>query len=121
MKMIMEIFTWWNRQTLGTRVWSYFNGVLVGEDNCGNKYFSNKDDSKRWVIYRDEVEATTVNSEWNNWLRFTSAEKPGNVAQYDWQIEHKQNQTGTPNSYSPQTIFDKTKHKKKIDYDKWSP
>ena len=121
MKMIMEIFTWWNKQTLGTRVWSYFNGVLVGEDNYGNKYFSNKEDSKRWVIYKDEVEATTVNPEWNNWLRFTSTEKPGNVAQYDWQIEHKQNQTGTSNSYSPQTIFDKTNLKKKIDYDKWSP
>ena len=117
----MEIFTWWNRQTLGTRVWSYFNGVSVGEDENGNKYFSNKNDTKRWVIYGDEVEATNVNPEWNNWLRFTSIETPENIEKYSWQIDHKQNQTGTLNSYSPQTVFNKGDYKKKKDYDKWSP
>ena len=43
--MIKEIFTWWNKQTLGTRIWSYLNGVEVGRDVAGNRYFSNKDDT----------------------------------------------------------------------------
>ena len=40
--MLKEIFIWWNGQTLGTRLWTYFNGILVGEDGQGNKYFQNK-------------------------------------------------------------------------------
>ena len=119
--MLKEIFTWWHGQTLGVRLWTYFNGRLVAEDQYKNRYYSNKNDSRRWVVYYGEIDASKVTPEWNNWLRFTSTEKPGNVAQCDWQIEHKQNQTGTSNSYSPQTIFDKTNLKKKIDYDKWSP
>ena len=81
--MIMEIFTWWNKQTIGTRVWSYFNGIAVGKDEYGNRYFSNKKDTKRWVIYGGQVEATTVNPEWNNWLRFTSIEKPEYLKLYE--------------------------------------
>ena len=117
----MEIFTWWNKQTLGTRVWSYFNGLLAGEDKYGNKYFNNKKDTKRWVIYGDQVEATSVNPEWNNWLRFTSIKKPENIERYSWQIDHKQNQTGTTNAFSPENNYNKIDQKKKVDYGKWSP
>ena len=121
--MIKEIFTWWNSQTVGTRIWSYLNGIEIGKDENGNRYFSNKKDSKRWVIYGGQVEATAVNPEWNNWLRFTSIEKPGKVKSYDWQLEHKPNQSGTSKAYSPKpSIFDnKSNNKKRIDYEKWSP
>ena len=119
--MIMEIFTWWNKQTIGTRIWSYFNGVSVGKDEFGNRYFSNKKDTKRWVIYGGQVEATTVNPEWNNWLRFTSIKKPENIKSHDWQLEHKPNQSGTAKAYSPQSIFNNSADKKKNDYEKWSP
>ena len=37
-----EIFTWWNGQTLGTRLQTIFFGKLVGEDELGNKYYQNK-------------------------------------------------------------------------------
>ncbi len=119
--MITEIFTWWNRQTLGTRIWSYFNGYFEGEDNHGNRYFSNKDGTRRWVIYKDQVEATTVTPEWNNWLRFTSIKKPVDGEKYDWQIDHKQNLTGTENAFSPQTHSNIRDRKKKVDYDRWFP
>ena len=59
--MLREIFTWWNGQTIGTRIWSYFNGVLVGTDDQGNKYYKNKKDTKRWVIYNSIIESTLVN------------------------------------------------------------
>ena len=121
--MIKEIFTWWNSQTVGTRIWSYLNGIEIGKDENGNRYFSNKKDSKRWVIYGGQVEATAVNPEWNNWLRFTSIEKPGEVKSHDWQLEHKSNQSGTSKAYSPNSsIFNnKSNNKKRIDYEKWSP
>ena len=36
--MIKEIFTWWNKQTFGTRLNTILFGKLVGEDTSGNKY-----------------------------------------------------------------------------------
>ena len=93
------------------------------EDENGNRYFSNKKDSKRWVIYGGQVEATAVNPEWNNWLRFTSIEKPDEIKSHDWQLEHEPNQSGTSKAYSPKSsIFNnKSNNKKRIDYEKWSP
>ena len=36
-KMIKEIFTWWNSQTIGTRLNTLFFGKLIGKDKLGNK------------------------------------------------------------------------------------
>ena len=46
------IFTWWNRQTIGTFIYTLFTGKLVGKDQFGNKYYTNSKD-KRWVIYKN--------------------------------------------------------------------
>ena len=120
--MLKEIFTWWNGQTLGTRLWTYFNGTPAGVDSLGNRYFHNKKDTKRWVIYANEVESTYVNPEWNNWLRFTSKEKATEEKKYKWQKNHLSNQTGTENAYDPEknNINDSSK-KSNDDYIKWSP
>ena len=120
--MLKEIFTWWNSQTLGTRLWTYLSGIPAGEDSHGNKYYHNKTDTKRWVIYADEVESTYVNPEWNNWLRFTSKVKAPEDKKYEWQKNHLSNQTGTENAYDPEknNINDSSK-KKDDDYVKWSP
>ena len=32
-----EIFTWWNQQTLGTRIQTLIYGKYVGKDKNGNK------------------------------------------------------------------------------------
>ena len=37
-----QIFVWWNQQTLGTRIYTFFNGKLVGKDEFGDKYYENK-------------------------------------------------------------------------------
>ena len=37
-----QIFVWWNQQTLGTRLYTFFNGNLVGKDQLGNQYYENK-------------------------------------------------------------------------------
>ena len=54
---IKEIFTWWNRQTLGTRIQTFFFGKLVGKDMFGNKYYQSKN-GRRWIIYNDETDAS---------------------------------------------------------------
>ena len=57
--ILKEIFTWWNHQTLGTRIQIFFFGKFVGEDHLGNKYFKSKSD-RRWVIYNGEIEASKI-------------------------------------------------------------
>ena len=65
-----EIFTWWNRQTLGTRIKTFFSGKLIGEDEYGNKYYQNKK-GIRWIIYKEQVEASNIPSEWYSWMHYT--------------------------------------------------
>ena len=65
-----ELFTWWNRQTLGTRIQTALFGKLVGEDEFGNKYYQNKS-GKRWVIYKEEVEASKISDQWYSWMHYT--------------------------------------------------
>ena len=40
--MIKQIFTWWYKQTFGTFLKTLFTGTLVGKDEEGNKYYTNK-------------------------------------------------------------------------------
>ena len=47
-----KIFTWWNRDTLGTRLKTILFGKFVGKDSFGNRYYESKN-GKRWVIYND--------------------------------------------------------------------
>ncbi len=67
---LKQIFTWWNQQTLGTRIKTVFSGKLVGKDSFGNKYYQNKSGS-RWVVYKDEIDATKIPVDWYSWMHFT--------------------------------------------------
>ena len=33
-----KIFIWWNQETLGTKIQTFFFGKLIGKDSFGNKY-----------------------------------------------------------------------------------
>ena len=110
---IKEIFTWWNRQTLGTRLQTIFSGKLVGEDEFGNKYYENKKKTKRWVIYNGEIEATKIPVEWYSWMHFLKNKIEDNheLKKYDWQKKHISNQTGTEKAYNPKKYKNATKKK----------
>ena len=56
---IKQIFTWWNHQTIGTRIQTLLFGKFVGKDSFGNKYYQNRG-GKRWVVYSGEIEATKI-------------------------------------------------------------
>ncbi len=111
---LKQIFTWWNRQTLGTRLQTFLTGRLVGEDNNGNKYYQNKS-GRRWVVYNGEVEASKIPNEWYSWMHFMNnkIENNHNLKKYDWQKDHLPNQTGSSNSYHPKKKNDITKKKYK--------
>ncbi len=111
-----EIFTWWNRQTLGTRIQIFFFGKFVGKDHQGNKYYQSKS-GKRWVVYNGEIEASKIPNEWYSWMHSinNNIENIHQVKKYKWQKNHLPNQTGTQNSYHPK----KNKNAVKKKYKTW--
>ena len=101
--ILKKIFTWWNQDTIGTKLYTFFYGKFVGRDNFGNKYYQSKTD-KRWVIYKDEIDASKIPIEWYSWIHFIKNRIENNhvIKKYDWQKPHQSNQTGTDSSYHPQ-------------------
>jgi len=100
--IIKKIFTWWNRDTIGTRLNTILFGKFVGSDSFGNKYYENKK-GKRWVIYSDEIDASKIPVEWYSWMHFTPnrIEKNHDLEKYEWQKPHQSNKTGTQEAYYP--------------------
>ena len=99
---IKQIFVWWNRATIGTRLKTIFSGKFVGQDSFGNKYYENKS-GNRWVIYKDEIDASKIPNEWFSWIHFTKnkIEKVQDQKKFSWQKSHKPNLTGTDKAYHP--------------------
>ena len=118
--MIKQIFTWWNSQTLGTFLYTIFFGKLIGKDEFGNKYYQSKN-GKRWVIYNGETNASKITSDWFSWIHHTVNTIPieKKVGKYSWQKPHKENKTGSEESYKPNKISKKSKDFKK--YESWKP
>ena len=107
-----EIFTWWNRQTLGTRIQILLFGKFVGEDKLGNKYYESKS-GKRWIVYNGEIEASKIPNEWYSWMHYinNNIQNLHQIKKYDWQKEHLPNQTGMESSYHPKKNKDAVKKK----------
>ena len=115
--MIFKLFfTWWNKQTFGTFLKTLFFGKYVGKDEFGNKYYKNKKDD-RWVIYKSDIEATKITSDWFLWIHHTINEIPSSSPKkYSWQKNHTQNLSGSSQAYKPNKISKKNKFK---DYETW--
>ena len=111
------IFTWWNKQTFGTFLKTFFTGIFVGKDELGNKYYKNKK-NERWVIYSKDIEATKITSDWYLWIHHTVDRVPDlkNINKYEWQKDHKENKTGTKDRHKPVKIRKNDKQKK---YETW--
>ena len=113
---LKQIFTWWNRNTLGTFLKTLFFGKFVGSDDFGNKYYKDKK-NHRWVIYAKDVEATKITSDWFLWMHHTVNEIPSQQAKkYNWQKKHEENLSGTQKAYKPNKISKKTNFK---NYETW--
>ena len=85
MNFLKQIFTWWNRQTIGTMILIFFSGKLKGIDEFGNKYYESKS-GRRWIVYKDIVEASNIPPNWYSWIHFTSNKLPNsNKKKYFWE------------------------------------
>ena len=109
--LFKQIFTWWNHQTLGTRLHTFFKGKFIGKDENGNKYYESKN-GRRWVIYNGEVDSTKIPNEWFSWIHFTKnkIEKVQDQKKFSWQKSHKPNLTGTDKAYHPKKSENENKN-----------
>lgn len=123
MSLFSDIFTWWNGQTLGTRLWTARNGTKVGEDSQGNVFYQTADGVRRWVIYNGEIEASRVSPEWHGWLHHTYSAPPTEapLTRKAWEKPHQPNLTGTPAAYRPPGSVLSAHPSEKRDYDAWVP
>lgn len=125
MIILTRIFTWWKVATVGTWLMTMFRGQEVGTDQFGNRYYTERKSGKRrWVIYKDEIEASSVPAEWNAWLHHTTDKLPSATAEKrDWEREHKPNLTGTAMAYHPAGSVETggRRHKATGDYEPWQP
>ena len=76
-RFLLEFFTWWNGQTLGTRFWTWRKGESVGEDEQGNRYYRERNGKRRWVIYNGLADASRIPPGWYGWMHHRSDEPPG--------------------------------------------
>lgn len=102
-KFLMILLTWWRYPTLGTLLETWRHGVRVGEDSAGNVYYRNAQDTRRWVIYAAENEASLAPPEWDMWLRKTLRLPPSEspLPRQAWEREWRPNPTGTPAAHTP--------------------
>ena len=112
-----NIFIWWNQQTIGTMIYTFFYGKFIGKDEFENKYYQSKS-GKRWVIYSNEVDSTTISNDWYPWMHFLNNKIPNkNDNKYQWEKPREKNLTGSDNAYRPKKIKDNKIIKKK--YETW--
>jgi NADH:ubiquinone oxidoreductase subunit len=129
MKFLLQLFTWWNGQTLGTRFYTWRKGKRVGEDEFGNVYYegglSTYGLQRRWVIYNGYAEASAIPPGWHGWMHHRTDTPPSkeDYKQREWQKVHRANPTGTPAAYRPPGSLSHVGERPRVtgDYDAWTP
>jgi NADH:ubiquinone oxidoreductase subunit len=103
---------------LGTQINTFLFGKKIGEDEFGNIYYINKN-NKRWVVYYEQNDASSVSPEWQAWLTYTVNNIPKiNEYKNKWQVKHQPNTTGINYIYNKSI---KDKKSEKLSYNSWSP
>jgi NADH:ubiquinone oxidoreductase subunit len=84
-------------------------GKRVGVDQYGNVYYTGKPRGgtkveRRWVMYKEEPEASLIPPEWHGWLHHQTDVIPAtdtNQHRQTWQKPHQANLTATDKAYFP--------------------
>jgi NADH:ubiquinone oxidoreductase subunit len=123
LNFVKRAAVWWDGQTLGTQLWTWRKGTLVGQDSQGNKFYQSKDAARRWVIFNGEAEGSRVDPDWHGWLHHTWNETPTDapLAHKPWEKEHLPNLTGTTLAYAPAGSIRKGDPAPRSDYEAWTP
>jgi len=130
--VLKAIFTWWNGATIGARFKIAMRGVLVGEDELGNRYFEARDNRdsyddrrRRWVIYKGYAEASKIPPDWHGWMHYTFDDPPTKapLLRQAWEKDHQPNLSGTIHAYRPKGSITKGGERAAAtgDYQAWRP
>jgi len=115
---------------IGTHIFTWLRGELVGTDMFGNRYYRNRrmpryGRERRWVLYRGKTEASKVPPEWHAWLHHMVDDPLSESAAQmrPWQKEHLPNLTGTVHAYRPRghDLRGGERAPATGDYEPWSP
>jgi len=123
---LAKIFTWWNGATIGTLVYTWRHGELVGEDAQGNRYYRSKPRKgareRRWVIYNGPNDSSRVPPEWHGWLHGAFDDIPQGALppRRAWEAQPTPNATGTAQAFLPQGALERGA-RKVSDYEPWTP
>jgi NADH:ubiquinone oxidoreductase subunit len=116
--------------SIGTRLYTYFRGQLVGADATGNRYYQERAKKaghlrrRRWVMFQDGIEeASVVPPEWHAWLHYTTDAPLSDAGRHAWQKPHLPNLTGTALGYRPPGHDYKGGQRPETsgDYESWTP
>ncbi|HSF90659.1 MAG TPA: NADH:ubiquinone oxidoreductase subunit NDUFA12 [Paracoccaceae bacterium] len=123
MSILSQLFTWWNGQTLGTRIFTWRKGEAVGEDAQGNKFYQAEGGKRRWVIFNGDIEASRISPDWHGWLHHTFAEAPTKapLVHKAWEKPHVANLTGSAGAYHPPGSILAAAPVARSDYEAWQP
>jgi len=127
-----KIFTWWNGATLGTLFTVKRLGVLIGQDEFGNRYFEAKTNrnsydgrKRRWVLFNGYADASKVSPDWHGWLHHTFDEPPTKapLPRRAWEKDHLPNLSGTPYAWRPKGSLARGGERASAtgDYEAWKP
>lgn len=127
--ILKQVFTWWNGNTINTRFFTWLHGKRIGEDEFGNIYYEgsrHKDGyPRRWVIYKNYSEASTIPAGWHGWIHHRTNIPPSqeNYEPREWQKPHLPNMTGTSQAYTPKGSIAHLGERPQVtgDYDAWTP
>lgn len=131
-RVLKQIFSWWNGATIGALWTVRTQGVQVGTDAYGNRYYearTNKNSydgrKRRWVIYDGYADASKVPPEWFGWLHHTFADPPTDetMRQPKFGREHRPNMSGTPLAWRPPGSIARGGERARAtgDYEAWRP
>ena len=114
---------WWDGQSFGTALWTWRFGTRVGEDSDGNVYFRNEDDSRRWVHYAGDNDASRVPAEWFGWLHQMYAKPPTEspMLHKSWEKPHQANLTGSEGAFLRKGSLRRADVTPAADYEAWRP
>jgi NADH:ubiquinone oxidoreductase subunit len=92
--------------SIGTLLFTWARGKLVGTDDQGNRYYTERGvvkgrKARRWVVYKGAVEASRVPPEWHAWLHHTFDQPLERPVGMPWIKDHQPNLTGTADAYLP--------------------
>jgi len=116
--------------TIGTRLYTWLHGQLIGADEFGNRYYIAKKKelegrTKRWVLYKKVKEPSLIPPAWHGWIHYRTDTPPTEIERtpYEWEKGPQPNLTGSSLAYYPpgHTLKGGKRPKVSSDYEPWQP